>query len=55
MNYYKSFNSKRLIIRPTFEQNAKLIFQLMNNPKFIKYVGDEKLVQLMMQEIKLYN
>ena len=43
MNQYKSFNSKRLIIRPTFEQDAKLIFQLMNTPKFIKNVGDRKI------------
>ena len=43
MNQYKSFTSKRLIIRPTFEQDDKLIFQLMNTPKFIKYVGDRKI------------
>ena len=43
MNQYKSFTSKRLIIRPTFEQDDKLIFQLMNTPKFINYVGDRKI------------
>tara|TARA_B100001057_G_scaffold98476_1_gene95220 strand:- start:1914 stop:2438 length:525 start_codon:yes stop_codon:yes gene_type:complete len=43
MNQFKSFISKRLIIRPTFEQDAKLIFQLMNTPKFIKYVVDRKI------------
>ena len=43
MNQFKSFISKRLLIRPTFEQDAKLIFQLMNTPKFIKYVGDRKI------------
>ena len=43
MNQYKSFTSKRLIIRPTSEQDAKLIFQLMNTPKFLKYVGDRKI------------
>ena len=43
MNQYKSFTSKRLIIRPTFEQDAKLIFKLMNTLKFIKYVGDRKI------------
>ena len=43
MNQFKSFISKRLIIRPTFEQDAKLIFQLMNTPKFIKYIGDRKI------------
>ena len=43
MKQFKSFISKRLIIRPTFEQDDKLIFQLMNTPKFIKYVGDRKI------------
>ena len=43
MNLFKSFISKRLLIRPTFEQDAKLIFQLMNTPKFIKYIGDRKI------------
>ena len=43
MNQYKSFTSERLIIRPTFEQDDKLIFHLMNTPKFIKYVGDRKI------------
>ena len=33
----------RLIIRPTLEQDSDLICQLMNSPKFIKYVGDRQL------------
>ena len=43
MNNYMSFQSERLIIRPTLEQDAELIYQLMNSPKFIKYVGDRQL------------
>ena len=43
MQQYKSFQSERLIIIPTLEQDAKLIYQLMNSPKFIKYVGDRQL------------
>ena len=43
MQQYKSFQSERLIIRPTLEQDAELIYQLMNSPKFIKYVGDRQL------------
>tara|TARA_B100001093_G_scaffold435447_1_gene433387 strand:- start:97 stop:603 length:507 start_codon:yes stop_codon:yes gene_type:complete len=41
-----SFQSERLIIRPTLEQDAELIYQLMNSPKFIKYVGDRQLYSL---------
>ena len=43
MNNYISFQSERLIIRPTLEQDAELIYQLMNTPKFIKHVGDRQL------------
>ena len=43
MQQYNSFRSKRLIIRPTLEKDAELIYQLMNSPKFIKYVGDRQL------------
>lgn len=37
---YKRFESGRLWIRPTTEEDAELIYQLMNTPKFIKFVGD---------------
>lgn len=37
---HKEFESERLLIRPTLEQDAELVYQLMNTPKFIKYVGD---------------
>ena len=43
MQQHKSFQSERLIIRPTLEEDADLIFQLMNSPKFIKYIGDRQL------------
>lgn len=36
----RAFESERLWIRPTSEQDAELIYQLMNTPKFIRYVGD---------------
>ena len=41
-----SFRSDRLIIRPTLEQDSDLIYQLMNSPKFIKYVGDRQLYSM---------
>ncbi|WP_418650182.1 GNAT family N-acetyltransferase [Tenacibaculum aestuariivivum] len=40
---YKKFESERLLLIPTLEQDAELIYQLMNTPKFLKYVGDRKL------------
>lgn len=40
---HREFETERLLIRPTVEQDAELIFQLMNTPKFLKYVGDRGL------------
>ncbi|WBX72579.1 GNAT family N-acetyltransferase [Tenacibaculum pacificus] len=40
---HKEFESERLLIRPTLKQDAELIYELMNTPKFIKYVGDREL------------
>lgn len=37
---YKEFETERLLIKPTSVGDAEFIYQLMNTPKFIKYVGD---------------
>ena len=40
---YKSFETKRLRITPTTEVDASLIYELMNTPKWIKYIGDRNI------------
>lgn len=40
---HREFESERLLIRPTLEEDAELIYQLMNTPKFIKFVGDRQI------------
>lgn len=40
---HREFETERLIIRPTLVQDAELIYQLMNTPKFIKYIGDREI------------
>lgn len=37
---YPIFETERLLIRPTSEADGDLIYQLMNTPKFVKFVGD---------------
>ena len=37
---YKTFETDRLILRPTSEEDAEFILELLNSPKFVKYVGD---------------
>lgn len=40
---HREFETARLLIRPTLEQDAELIYQLMNTPKFIKFIGDREI------------
>ncbi len=40
MNQYKRFETERLILKPTSEEDAEFIFELLNTPKWIKYIGD---------------
>lgn len=40
MNSYKVFETERLILRPTLEEDAEFILELLNTPKWIKYIGD---------------
>ena len=37
---HKEFETERLLIRPTLEEDAELIYQLMNTSKFLQFVGD---------------
>ncbi|WP_245224653.1 GNAT family N-acetyltransferase [Pseudozobellia sp. WGM2] len=40
MSLHSTLETERLYLRPTEEIDAELIFQLMNTPKFLKFVGD---------------
>ncbi|PRY13233.1 RimJ/RimL family protein N-acetyltransferase [Pontibacter ummariensis] len=40
MDPYKSFETERLILKPTSEEDASFIYELLNTPKWIKYIGD---------------
>lgn len=37
---YKTFETERLHVIPTTENDAKFIYELLNTPKWIKYIGD---------------
>ena len=43
MSQHKNFETKRLILTPTSEQDAAFIFELFNTPKWIKYIGDRNI------------
>jgi len=40
---YKSFETERLILKPTSESDSRLIFELLNTPKWLKYIGDRNI------------
>lgn len=40
---YKSFETERLIIQPTSDSDAKFIFELLNTPKWLTYIGDRNI------------
>ena len=40
MRPYKSFETDRLIIRPTSEEDAPFVLELLNTPKWLQYIGD---------------
>ena len=39
----KSYETERLFIIPTKEEDAAFIYELMNTPKFLKYIGDRNI------------
>ncbi|MCB0516008.1 MAG: GNAT family N-acetyltransferase [Bacteroidetes bacterium] len=40
MTHHHSFETERLLIRPTSENDAAFILELLNTPKWIKFIGD---------------
>ncbi len=49
---YKSFETERLILKPTAEDDAEFIFELLNTPKWIQYIGERNVKS--MEEAKDY-
>ncbi|MEL6538116.1 MAG: GNAT family N-acetyltransferase [Bacteroidota bacterium] len=43
---YKSFETERLIIRPTAQEDADFLFELMNTPKWLQFIGDRNITSL---------
>ena len=43
MSQYKIFETERLLLKPTSEEDAEFIFELLNTPKVIEYIGDRNI------------
>jgi len=46
MTKYKSFETERLILRPTDQRDASFILELLNTPKWLEFIGDRKVYSL---------
>jgi RimJ/RimL family protein N-acetyltransferase len=40
MSAYKSFETERLLLKPMSKEDASFLLELLNLPKWIKYIGD---------------
>ena len=43
MKRYEVFETERLILKPTSEEDAEFIFELFNTPKWFKNIGDRNI------------
>ena len=43
LNSYKFYETERLIIKPTTLEDAEFIYDLMNMPKWLKFIGDRNI------------
>lgn len=43
LKLYKSFETERLLLRPTRVQDASFVYRLMNTPAWVRYIGDRNI------------
>ena len=43
MESFKTFETERLFIKPTSQEDAEFIFELLNTPKWIENIGDRNI------------
>lgn len=52
MTKYKDFETERLFLKPTSEEDYGFILELLNTPKWLKYVGDRNVKSI--EDAKAY-
>ncbi len=40
MTHYRSFETERLLLKPTSEEDAAFMYRLLNSPTWLRYIGD---------------
>ena len=51
MSKFKIFETDRLILKPTSEEDAEFIFELLNTPKWLKYIGDRNVKSIFLLKL----
>jgi len=46
MTEYKTFETERLVVKPTVEADAEFIFELLNSPNWLKYIGNRNVTSI---------
>lgn len=46
MTDYKAFETERLVVKPTVEEDAEFIFELLNSPNWLKYIGTRNIASI---------
>ena len=46
MTEYKAFETERLVVKPTLEEDAEFIFELLNSPNWLKYIGNRNVTSV---------
>lgn len=55
MDTYKSFETERLLLRPTSLEDAAFILKLLNTPKWLHHIGDRNVTSLKAAEEYIKN
>ncbi|MCM4153936.1 N-acetyltransferase [Arenibacter sp. N53] len=55
MSHYKTFETERLVLKPTTEEDAKFVFELFNTPKWIQNIGDRNIGSVEMAKEYILN
>ncbi|MCM4172774.1 N-acetyltransferase [Arenibacter sp. TNZ] len=55
MSQYKLFETERLILKPTSEEDAEFIFKLMNTPKWVENIGNRNIKSVEMAKDYIEN
>jgi len=46
MTEYKTYETERLLLKPTSEADAAFIFELFNTPNWLKYIGNRNVLSI---------